>query len=47
MRRLGTIDYIDAWALQRELADARSDERGDDTLLLLEHPPVYTAGRRT
>ena len=47
VRRLGTIDYIDAWALQRELADARSDERGADTLLLLEHPPVYTAGRRT
>ena len=47
MRRLGTIDYNDAWELQRELADARADERGNDTLLLLEHPPVYTAGRRT
>ena len=46
VRRLGTVDYQDAWALQRELADARV-AGGPDTLLLLEHPSVYTAGRRT
>ncbi len=46
VRRLGTVDYEDAWALQRELADARV-AGGPDTLLLLEHPSVYTAGRRT
>src|SRR3954464_13306562 len=46
VRRLGTIDYESAWQLQRELADARV-AGGPDTLLLLEHPPVYTAGRRT
>ena len=46
VRRLGTIDYSSAWQLQRELADARL-AGGPDTLLLLEHPPVYTAGRRT
>lgn len=46
VRRLGTIDYEDAWALQRELADARV-AGGPDTLLLLEHPSVYTAGKRT
>ena len=46
VRRLGTIDYQAAWQLQRELADARV-AGGPDTLLLLEHPPVYTAGRRT
>ena len=46
VRRLGTIDYSSAWQLQRELADARV-AGGPDTLLLLEHPPVYTAGRRT
>lgn len=46
VRRLGTVDYRHAWALQRELADARVDG-GPDTLLLLEHPSVYTAGRRT
>ena len=46
VRRLGTIDYHEAWQLQRDLADARI-AGGPDTLLLLEHPPVYTAGRRT
>jgi len=46
VRRLGTLDYQAAWALQRELADARV-AGGTDTLLLLEHPSVYTAGRRT
>jgi lipoyl(octanoyl) transferase len=46
VRRLGTIDYRSAWHLQRELADARV-AGGPDTLLLLQHPPVYTAGKRT
>jgi lipoyl(octanoyl) transferase len=43
---MGTVDYRDAWSLQRELADARV-AGGPDTLLLLEHTSVYTAGRRT
>ncbi|WP_299559728.1 lipoyl(octanoyl) transferase LipB [uncultured Mycolicibacterium sp.] len=46
VRRLGRVDYHAAWRLQRELADARV-AGGPDTLLLLEHPPVYTAGKRT
>lgn len=46
IRHLGRVDYTDAWQLQRELADARV-AGGPDTLILLEHPPVYTAGRRT
>ncbi|MCZ8378386.1 lipoyl(octanoyl) transferase LipB [Mycobacterium sp. CPCC 205372] len=46
VRRLGTVDYLDAWQLQRDAAEARI-AGGPDTLLLLEHPPVYTAGRRT
>jgi lipoyl(octanoyl) transferase len=46
VRRLGTVDYHAAWQLQRELADARA-AAGPDTLLLLQHPSVYTAGRRT
>jgi lipoyl(octanoyl) transferase len=46
VRQLGTVDYRVAWQLQRELADARV-AGGADTLLLLEHPSVYTAGRRT
>jgi lipoyl(octanoyl) transferase len=46
VRQLDTVDYSDAWQLQRDLADARV-AGGCDTLLLLEHPPVYTAGKRT
>ncbi|BBX69616.1 lipoyl(octanoyl) transferase LipB [Mycolicibacterium psychrotolerans] len=46
VRRLGTIDYQAAWDLQREIADARV-AGGPDTLLLLQHRSVYTAGRRT
>jgi lipoyl(octanoyl) transferase len=46
VRHLDTVDYRVAWQLQRELADVRA-AGGTDTLLLLEHPPVYTAGRRT
>jgi lipoyl(octanoyl) transferase len=46
VRQLGMVDYGVAWQLQRELADARV-AGGTDTLLLLEHPSVYTAGRRT
>ncbi|OBK66909.1 lipoate-protein ligase B [Mycobacterium colombiense] len=46
VRRLGIVDYRVAWQQQRNLADARV-AGGSDTLLLLEHPAVYTAGRRT
>ncbi|RZS38850.1 lipoyl(octanoyl) transferase [Herbihabitans rhizosphaerae] len=47
VRELGTIEYTAAWELQREIAATRADEAGPDTLLLLEHPSVYTAGKRT
>ena len=46
VRQLGTVEYRTAWQLQHDLVDARV-AGGPDTLLLLEHPPVYTAGRRT
>jgi len=46
VRRLGSVDYLRAWDMQRDLADARV-AGGPDTLLLLEHPAVYTAGKRT
>ena len=46
VRQLGVVDYATAWQLQRDLADARV-AGGKDTLLLLQHTPVYTAGRRT
>ena len=45
--RAGTVDYEDAWARQRELHEQRVAGTAPDTMLLLEHPSVYTAGRRT
>ncbi|WP_132876714.1 lipoyl(octanoyl) transferase LipB [Tamaricihabitans halophyticus] len=47
VRSLGTVDYQEAWELQRELVTARDEGREGDTMLLLEHPSVYTAGKRT
>ena len=41
----GTVDYRRAWDWQVELADAVREGRQPNTLLLLEHPPVYTLGR--
>lgn len=41
------VEYERAWALQRELHGRVVDGEAPDTVLLLEHPPVYTAGRRT
>ncbi|MFZ2446197.1 MAG: lipoyl(octanoyl) transferase LipB [Syntrophobacteraceae bacterium] len=43
--RLGSVDYMRAWELQKELA-AVVAAGGPDVLLLLEHPPTYTLGRR-
>jgi lipoyl(octanoyl) transferase len=44
---LGSVDYVAAWDAQRAHATARADGTGPDVLMLLEHPSVYTAGRRT
>ena len=43
--RLGTVDYAEAHALQKELQAKRIAGDVDDTVLLLEHPPVLTLGR--
>jgi len=43
--RLGTVDYDSALALQDALVEARRDDLIGDTLLLLEHPHVFTLGR--
>ena len=43
---LGRVDYREAWDLQRALARRRAADEIPDTLLLLEHPPVFTTGRR-
>ncbi len=44
--RLGVIEYLKAWELQRALAAQVHQGSQSSTLLLLEHPPVYTIGRR-
>jgi lipoyl(octanoyl) transferase len=44
---LGRVPYLEAWDLQRSLAAAVSQGAIPDTVLLLEHPPVITLGRRT
>lgn len=44
---LGTMEYRRALECQHELRDARQADAVGDTLLLVEHPPVYTRGRRT
>jgi lipoyl(octanoyl) transferase len=41
------VDYLRAWDLQRELHARRVAGEIPDACLLLEHPPVYTAGKRT
>jgi len=46
VRDLGAIAYAEAMRLQDSLVEARLREEIPDTLLLLEHPPVITLGRR-
>jgi lipoyl(octanoyl) transferase len=41
------VDYLAAWELQREVHAGVVRGDRDDTVLLLEHPPVFTAGKRT
>jgi lipoyl(octanoyl) transferase len=45
--RCGLVPYDEAVVAQRWLRDAREDGAIPDVLLLLEHPPVYTRGRRS
>jgi lipoate-protein ligase B len=45
--QLGRLPYADALALQAEIRALRQADQIPDALLLLEHPPVYTRGRRT
>jgi lipoyl(octanoyl) transferase len=47
LMELGTVPYREAWELQRSLAGAVSQGAIPDTVLMLEHPPVVTLGRRT
>jgi lipoyl(octanoyl) transferase len=45
--RCGTVPYEEARELQRQVAARRQRDELPDVLLLLEHPPVYTRGRRS
>ncbi|HEX5671206.1 MAG TPA: lipoyl(octanoyl) transferase LipB, partial [Acidimicrobiia bacterium] len=45
VRWLGRMPYAEAWDLQRAIWHGRVQGRGDDYLLLVEHPHVYTVGR--
>src|SRR3954451_22200311 len=45
--RLGTVEYTEAAALQERLRERVRDGELPDLMLCLEHPPVYTLGRRS
>jgi lipoyl(octanoyl) transferase len=47
IRQIGIVDYESAWDLQRNLHRKVAAGEIENTLLLLEHPPIFTAGRRT
>ena len=44
---LGLVPYEEAWSLQRAVAAEVAEGSRPDTILLLEHPPTVTTGRRT
>ena len=47
VQELGVVDYLSAWQMQKQIADRVLTGKIENTLLLLQHPSVYTAGRRT
>lgn len=47
IKHLGSVDYQQTWDLQALMARQRAEGDILDTLLMLEHPAVYTAGKRT
>ena len=47
IEELGVIDYLPAWQLQKEIQEKVINNIDPNTLLLLQHSSVYTAGRRT
>ena len=47
VEELGVIDYLSAWQMQKEIQEKVISNVEPNTLLLLQHPSVYTAGRRT
>ena len=47
VEELGVIDYLSAWQMQKEIQEKVINNIEPNTLLIIEHPSVYTAGRRT
>ena len=47
VEELGVVDYLRAWELQKEIQEKVINDSEPNTLLILQHPSVYTAGRRT
>jgi len=47
IKHLGLVDYLPTWQLQREIQNQVIEGVTPNTLLMLEHKSVYTAGRRT
>jgi lipoyl(octanoyl) transferase len=47
LTKAGLLEYESALALQRSIHSEVADSIRNNTLILLEHPPVFTAGRRT
>ena len=47
LTRAGVVDYDLALEMQRKFHSEIADGQRENTLILLEHPPVYTAGKRT
>jgi lipoyl(octanoyl) transferase len=47
VEELGVIDYLSAWQMQKDIQEKVISNIDPNTLLLLQHPSVYTAGRRT
>ena len=47
VEELGVIDYLSAWQMQKEIQEKVINNIEPNTLLIMEHPSVYTAGRRT
>ena len=47
LKRAGVMDYLEALELQRSLHGEIAEGQRENTLVLVEHPSVYTAGKRT
>jgi lipoyl(octanoyl) transferase len=47
VQELGVVDYLSAWEMQKQIAEEVLTGKIENTLLLLQHTSVYTAGRRT